>query len=82
MKELIEEFKLNKVAYLLEIMEKKDFDSKINALKKLEKIKITPNIGLLLIENSTRNYGINDDNSLNGLLSFHGLGLKGDVSYQ
>lgn len=62
MKELIEEFKLNKVAYLLEIMEKKDFDSKINALKKLEKIKITPNIGLLLIENSTRNYGINDDN--------------------
>ena len=31
MKELIEELKLNRVAYLLEIMEKKDFDSKINA---------------------------------------------------
>ena len=39
MKELIEELKLNRVAYLLEIMEKKDFDSKINALKKLEKMK-------------------------------------------
>ena len=62
MKELIEELKLNRVAYLLEIMEKKDFDSKINALKKLEKMKITPNIGLFLIQNSTKNYGVNDNN--------------------
>ena len=62
MKELIEELKLNRVAYLLEIMEKKDFDSKINALKKLEKMKITPNVGLFLIQNSTKNYGVNDNN--------------------
>lgn len=62
MKELIEELKLNRVAYLLEIMEKKDFDSKINALKKLEKMKITPNVGLFLIQNSTRNFGVNDKN--------------------
>ena len=69
MKELIEELKLNRVAYLLEIMEKKDFDSKINALKKLEKMKITPNVGLFLIQNSTKNYGVNDNNGgLNALI--------------
>ena len=47
MKELIEELKLNRVAYLLEIIEKKDFDSKISAYKKLEKIKF-PNFYLIL----------------------------------
>ena len=62
MKELIEELKLNKVAYLLEIIEKKDFDSKISAYKKLEKIKITKNIGIFLIQNSAKEYGINDNN--------------------
>ena len=62
MKELIEELKLNRVAYLLEIIEKKDFDSKISAYKKLEKIKITKNIGIFLIQNSAKEFGINDNN--------------------
>ena len=52
MKELIEEIKLNKIAYLLEIMERKDFDSKVKAFDKISKMKITPNIGIYLIENS------------------------------
>ncbi len=59
---IIEEFKLNRVAYLLEIIEKKDFDSKLKAFRKLEKIRITKDIGLFLIENSVREYGINDNN--------------------
>lgn len=62
MRELIEEYKLNKVAYLLERLERKDFDSKVEILRKLEKMKITKNIGLFLIESSVRNYGFNDNN--------------------
>ena len=62
MKELIEEIKLNKIAYLLEIMERKDFDSKVKAFDKISKMKITPKIGIYLIENSYRNFGFDNNN--------------------
>ena len=49
MKDMIEDIKLNKVAYLLEIIEKKDFESKLKAYKKITKMNITKNIGLFII---------------------------------
>ena len=61
MKELLEDIKLSRVAYLLEKIEKKETDEKIKAFKKLEKMKITKKIGLFLIENSIRDYGLYDE---------------------
>ena len=61
-KEMIEDLKLHRVSYLVEIMQKGDFDKKIDALKKISKIKITKNIGLFLIDSSKYDYGINDNN--------------------
>ncbi|MBP3634981.1 MAG: hypothetical protein J6J17_00790 [Bacilli bacterium] len=61
MKELLEDIKLNRVAYLLEKLETSDFQSKISILKKLEKMKITKNAGLFLIENSYRNFKLDND---------------------
>ena len=61
MKELFEDIKLSRVSYLLEIIQNGNIDEKIKAFNKLEKYKITKKIGLLLIENSKRNYGIDDD---------------------
>lgn len=43
-------------------MQKDDFDSKIDALSKIEKMKITKNIGLFLIDAAKYNYGVNDNN--------------------
>ena len=37
MREVIEEIRLNRLAYLLEIIEKKDFESKLKAYKKHKK---------------------------------------------
>lgn len=65
MKNLLEEIKLNKVAYLLEVIEKRDLNSKLRALNKLQKINITKNIGMFLIENSIRNF--NKQNELEGI---------------
>lgn len=61
MKELLEDIKLNKVAYLVEILEKRDNEEKLKAYKKLQKISISKNIGLYLIQNSYKNFGIDDD---------------------
>ena len=61
-KEMIEDLKLHRVSYLVEIMQKGDFDKKIDALKKISKMKITKNIGLFLIDSSKYDYGINDNN--------------------
>lgn len=61
-REMIEDLKLHKVSYLVEIMQKKDFDKKIVALNKISKMKITKNIGLFLIDSSKYDYGINDKN--------------------
>lgn len=61
-KEIIEEIKLHKIAYLIEVIQKKDFDSKVDALNKIQKMKITKNIGLFLIDSSKYDYGINDNN--------------------
>lgn len=61
MKELFEDIKLSKIAYLLEKIEKEDIDGKVKYFRKLEQYKITKKIGLFLIKNSTRDYGVNDE---------------------
>lgn len=61
MKELLADIQLSKVAYLVEKMEKKNVEEKIKAYRKLEKMKITRNIGLYLIQNSTRNFNLEDN---------------------
>ena len=61
MKELLADIQLSKVAYLVEKMEKKDVDEKIKSYRKLEKMKINKNIGLYLIQNSTRNFNLEDN---------------------
>ena len=61
MKELLEDIKLSKVSYLVEKLEKRNLKEKIKTFKKLEKIKITKKIGLYLIENSTRNFEVEDE---------------------
>lgn len=62
MNELLEDIRLNKIAYILEKIEKEnDPVKKVNLFKKIEKYKITKKIGLFLIENSTRNYNFNDE---------------------
>lgn len=59
---IVEELKLHRVSYLLEIMQKGDLNSKIDALSKIEKMKITKNIGLLLIDAAKYDYKVNDNN--------------------
>ena len=49
-KNLIESIKLSKVSYLLEIIRVRDFQSKINAFNKLKQMKITKDMGLLILE--------------------------------
>ena len=61
MKELLEDIKLSKISYLVEKLEKNNFNDKIKAFRKLEKYKITKKIGLYLIENSTRNFDVVDE---------------------
>ena len=61
MKELLEDIKLSKVSYLVEKLEKRDFNEKLRTFRKLEKMNITKKIGLYLIENSTREFEVVDD---------------------
>ena len=62
MKELLEDIQLSKIAYLIEKMEKSlSVDDKIKYFKKIENKKITPRVGIYLIENSTRNFNFNDN---------------------
>ena len=61
MKELLEEIKLSRVAYLVEKLEKSNLEEKIKIYKKLEKMKITKKIGLYLIENSNKDFKVDDD---------------------
>ena len=61
MKELLEDIKLSKISYLIEILEKGNNKSKLKALKKIEKYKITKKIGLFLIENSTKKFNLENE---------------------
>ena len=61
MKNLIEDIQLSKLSYLIEILEKRSLKEKLKAFKKLEKFKITRNMGLFLIENSTKNFDVMDE---------------------
>ena len=58
---ILEKAKLSKIEYLVEKLEKRNLNEKIKTFKKLEKIKITKNIGLYLINNSTRNFEVIDE---------------------
>ena len=49
-KNLIESMKLSKLSYLLEIIRVRDFKSKIKAFNKIRKMKITKEMGLLILE--------------------------------
>ena len=48
-KNFIESIKLSKLSYLLEVIEVRDFRSKINAFNKIRKMKITKDMGLLIL---------------------------------
>ena len=61
MKELIEDIRLNKVAKYLKKIQKGDVNEKIKYFNKLKKIKITKRIALYLIENSIKNYNLDDE---------------------
>lgn len=61
MKELLDEIKLSKVAYLIEKLEKNNFNNKIKTFKKLEKMRISKKIGLYIIENSTKDFNVDDE---------------------
>ena len=61
MRELLEDIKLSKISYLVEKLEKRNLNEKLKTFKTLEKQKITKRIGLYLIENSTRDFGVNDE---------------------
>ena len=61
MKELFEDLKISRIAYLLEKIEKGNIDQKIKSFRKLEKYKITKKIGLFLLDNSVRNYNLDDE---------------------
>ena len=49
MKNFIEQIKLSKLSYLLEVIEVRDFKSKIKAYNKLSKMKITKDMGLVIL---------------------------------
>lgn len=61
-REMLEELKLKKVANLIEIMQKQNINEKISAFTKLDKMKITKNIGLFLIESAKYDYKVEDGN--------------------
>ena len=46
----INDIKLSKLSYLLEVIEVRDFKSKINAYNKIRQMKITKEMGLLILE--------------------------------
>ncbi|MBO6195161.1 MAG: hypothetical protein J6O56_02300 [Bacilli bacterium] len=48
-KNFIESIKLSRLSYLLEVIEVRDFRSKINAYNKIRKMKITKDMGLLIL---------------------------------
>ena len=61
MKELLEDIRLNKVAKYLEKIQKGDLNEKLKYFRKLKKIKITKRIGIYLIENSIKDYNLEDE---------------------
>lgn len=62
MKQLIEDIKLNRISYFLEIIQKKDLKQKNKAYNKISKMKITKNIGLFLLESIMNNFGNEKEN--------------------
>ena len=49
-KNIINDLKLNKISYLLEVIEKGNFKEKVDAYNKLKKIKINEEAGHLIID--------------------------------
>lgn len=62
LKGIISDIKLAVVNSLLKILKTGDLKNKIKAFKKLDKMKITKEIGLILLEESTYDFGIKDGN--------------------
>lgn len=61
-KNIIEDIKMSKMLYLLEIIKTKDLNDKIKAFKKLDKMKISKEMGLEILECATYDYGVDDGN--------------------
>ena len=61
-KNIIEDIKMSKLLYLLEIIKTKDLNDKIKAFKKLDKMKISKEMGLEILECATYDYGVDDGN--------------------
>ena len=60
-KDFINNIKLSKLSYLLEVIEVRDFRSKINAYNKIKRMKLSKEMGLLILDNA--NYDHTDDYS-------------------
>ena len=61
-KELIEKFNISRLSYYLETIKNKEIDKKIKAFKKLDNIKISKNMGLIILDYAKHDYKIKDGN--------------------
>ena len=55
-KNFLESLKLSKLSYLLEVIELRDFKSKIVALNKIQKMKITKEMGLIILDAAEKDH--------------------------
>lgn len=55
-KNFLESLKLSKLSYLLEVVELRDFKSKIVALNKIQKMKITKEMGLIILDAAEKDH--------------------------
>ena len=77
-KNFINNIKLNRLSYLLEVIEVRDFRSKINAYNKIKKMKITKEMGLLILDDSNFTH---DDNYSDFNISLSLISLLFDNYY-
>ena len=61
-KKIIEDFKISRLTYYLEIIKNKDLPKKVKAFKTLDNVKISKEMGLLILKYAEFDYGIVDGN--------------------
>lgn len=61
-KKIIEDIQLARLSYLIEELKTKDLNTKFKIFKKLDKMKITTQMGLELLDATIYNFGIEDGN--------------------
>lgn len=61
-KKIIEDFKISRLTYYLEIIKNKDLPKKVKAFKNIDNMKISKKMGLLILRYAKYDYGIVDGN--------------------